>query len=127
MSFIKLVALKDRCPSFCLLKKKKMFLMNFCSHLTFFKSSILYTGSVVKSQAINVTVLSVESLCHPHVKSSVKLRVLSIHARDGLSDLTLRETPRRLGEVVMEVIVITDGLFSLEFGNNEIYELCLVT
>lgn len=58
--------------------------------------------SVVKSWAINVTVLSLKRLLKVHVIQMwrwiwVKLREPHIHASNGLSDLTLRETRMQAG------------------------------
>lgn len=43
--FVKMVALKDRCSSFCLLKND-LFLMNLCSHLTFLNATF-YTWDLL--------------------------------------------------------------------------------
>ncbi len=84
-------------------------------------------GSVVKSKAINVKVLSCKSSCHPNVKLSVKLRVFSIHASDGLSDLTLRETPTQTRGSCDGAVAVITGVLILFSLNHEDFQLPEIT
>lgn len=64
------------------------------------------------------------------MKLSVKLRVLLIHASDGLSDLTLRETPtltRRScdgGIIGITGLIMGCGLFSLNDASYPFSDFC---